>query len=53
MTPQKTILLSASIVCANLIDLKKDIKQLEIGGIDYIHFDVMDCSFVPRLGLLP
>lgn len=53
MIPKKTFLLSASIICANTLDLKKDIKQLEDGEIDYLHFDIMDGAFVPRLGLFP
>lgn len=53
MIPKKTFLLSASIICANTLDLKKDIQQLEDGEIDYLHFDIMDGAFVPRLGLFP
>lgn len=49
----KKTLISASIICANSVDIKSDIKQLEKGGVDCIHFDVMDGNFVPRLGLFP
>ncbi len=45
--------LSASLICAKLIVLKEEIKLLEKGGIDRIHFDVMDGIFVPRYGLPP
>lgn len=49
----KKYTLSASLVCANMINLSEDIKSLETGKIDYIHFDVMDGDFVPRFGLHP
>ena len=45
--------LSASIICSDFSNLVKDLKLLEAGGIDSIHFDVMDGIFVPRLGLFP
>jgi ribulose-phosphate 3-epimerase len=45
--------LSASLICADPINLKDDIYCLENGNIDQIHFDVMDGIFVPRFGLYP
>ena len=50
---KKQYLLSASLICGDPLNLLSDIKELEKGGIDYIHFDVMDGVFVPRLGLYP
>jgi ribulose-phosphate 3-epimerase len=45
--------LAASIICGNPLNLEADLEALEKGGIDYIHFDVMDGIFVPRYGLFP
>jgi len=45
--------LAASIICGNPLNLEADLAALEKGGIDYIHFDVMDGVFVPRFGLFP
>ncbi len=33
--------------------MREEIESLVRGGIDYIHFDVMDGVFVPRYGLYP
>jgi ribulose-phosphate 3-epimerase len=45
--------LAASIICGSPLNLEVDLAALEKGGIDYIHFDVMDGVFVPRFGLFP
>lgn len=45
--------LSASLICGSPTALGEDIKSLEKGGINALHFDVMDGMFVPRFGLYP
>jgi ribulose-phosphate 3-epimerase len=39
---EKRYLLTASLVCADLMHIADQIKQLEEANIDYIHIDVMD-----------
>lgn len=44
---------SASLICADMLHLKEDLTSLLSQKIDFLHFDVMDGNFVPRLGLHP
>ena len=46
-------ILAASLICADPLNLERDIGEIILGEIDWIHFDVMDGSFVPRYGLYP
>ena len=39
-------LLCPSMMCADFASLKTEIENLEKGGIDIFHLDVMDGSFV-------
>lgn len=45
--------ISASIMCADMMNLEKAFKELEKSGIDYIHCDIMDGHFVPNYMLSP
>ena len=43
--------ISASMMCANLVDLKQTVGIFEKEKIEYLHIDVMDGEFVPNFGL--
>lgn len=45
--------ISPSLICANHLNLEKDLICLSKLNIKKIHFDVMDNIFVPRFGLYP
>lgn len=46
-------ILSASIMCADLLNMRRDLAFLEAKEIGYFHCDVMDGHFVPNLMLPP
>ena len=43
--------LMASMMCANYGNLEKEVKELEEGGIDSFHIDIMDGRFVPNFAM--
>jgi ribulose-phosphate 3-epimerase len=45
--------ISASVICANPLNLFKDLHECSQNEINQFHFDVMDGIFVPRYGLYP
>ncbi len=44
-------MISASIMCADALDMGKDLRALAQQGVEYCHCDVMDGHFVPNLML--
>lgn len=42
---KRNIYLSASIMCANWLNLKKDLDALNKSNIDYLHLDIIDGKF--------
>ena len=45
--------IAASLICASPLSIIGDLEELIDSKVDFIHFDVMDGSFVPRYGLYP
>ncbi len=43
--------LSVSLMCADLLNLESQIRKFEKLGVDYLHLDIMDSTFVPNLTL--
>ena len=47
----RKIKIAPSIMCADLLNLERDVRRLEKGGARLFHFDIMDGTFVPNIAL--
>ena len=43
--------LTASLMCANYGNLEREITELDEGGIDSFHIDIMDGRYVPNFAM--
>lgn len=49
--PVEGVLVSPSVMCADLCNVERSIRMLERAGADMLHFDLMDAHFTPNMPL--
>ncbi len=47
----KSVILSPSLMCADLLNLSQAVRELEESGVDAMHIDIIDSAFSPSMPL--